>query len=1385
MTEFNKVISGLQSGISRRLILYILLFSMVITFIGTGLQLYLDFNRGIKSIHTTFNQVESSYLHSIINSLWITDNELLQLQLEGILRLPDMQFVEVRKGADVLQAAGTPQSESIIEHNIPLVYAYNGKDVHLGDMHIVASLKGVYSRIFNRILIILSMQTINIFLVSLFIFIIFYQLVGKHIISMASFAESMRFDSTDQMFQLDRKLKTKNPDELEQLVTSFNSMRQKLARDINRREIVEKTLQESEQNLIKGQEIAQMGYWKLNPGSGEIEGSDELLRIFELGKDKMDLNAFADRVHPEDREYDLEHIQIGIEQGVPWDIEHRLLLKDGSVKWVRAIGEPSQDANGNTTQIIGIVQDITERKQAEESLHKFEHIVSSSTDMLAFLDKQYIYLAANKAYIKAFDLTTEKLIGKTVGEVFGNEFFNSVIKTHADLCLAGEEVNYQDWFDFPSIGKCYMDITYYPYYAGDKQILGFVVNGRNITERKLSEERVKISEQRSLAYLENSPACTKIVDLDFNLQFMSEAGIKGLHIDNIEEYYGKPYPFYFYPDSFKVPMTRNLNKAKESDEIITQEAPVVDVDGNEIWFHSTIVPVKDDNGLLEYLMIVSIDTTERKQAEQALNQSEKRFDLAMSASKDGLFDWDLVTNEIYYSPVWKSMLGYEDNELPNDFSVWEELIEPEDAKASWKMQHELINKQRDQFELEFKMRHKDRHWVDILSRAKAIFDDTGKAIRIVGTHIDITGRKQAEQALRESNEKYLNLMDSLGTGVVLHAPDTSIILSNPKASEILGISLEQMKGKKAVDPQWRFVKNDGTDLPIDEYPVNKALRLMEPFSEYFIGIKRPDREYITWVNVNASLVLAENNNTKYVTISFNDTTEQKQAEQALKQSEEKLNLIINASPIGICTVDTLGNISTTNQAYERMVGYSKDECRSLSFFDVTHPNDRPKNKELFQSMFSLDAIGFSMKKRYVRKDGSEIDVAVHAIGIMDAEGNVRFGTAFVDDITDRKRAEEALRESEEKLNALFTSLTEMIVMHELVLNAAGEAIDYRIIDCNKVFSEVTGIPKEDAIGKLASEVYQTDPPPYMEKYAKVALGGGPHEFTTFYPPLSKHFMISVVSPQTGLFATITTDITAMMQIQEMIMAKNKEMENYLYVTSHDLRTPLVNIQGFSQRLKKQADSIKPLFTDETIEPEILHQLAIITDEDIPKTLSFVLSNIEKMDTLINGLLQLSRTGTVELNIQKIDMNALFKKILQSLDFQIKEAQCDIHIDSLPGCYGDAALLDQLFANIISNALNHSDSKRALEITVTAKHLFNTVVYSIRDTGKGIEQKHLDKIWDVFYRIDRRSGKTGEGIGLSLVKRIVEKHKGKVWAESEENKGSVFYIELQKCSFTEF
>lgn len=160
-------------------------------------------------------------------------------------------------------------------------------------------------------------------------------------------------------------------------------------------------------------------------------------------------------------------------------------------------------------------------------------------------------------------------------------------------------------------------------------------NLENITKEQLLEEvkqlKTKIaelekSEIKSRIWLENSPVCTKIVDLDFNLQYMSSSGVRELKIDDITEFYGKPYPLHFYPDSFKISMTKNLKKVKETGEIITQEAIIVDIDGKKLWYYSTLVPVNTDEGKLDYIMVVSLDTSKRKRAEEELLNHRKHLE---------------------------------------------------------------------------------------------------------------------------------------------------------------------------------------------------------------------------------------------------------------------------------------------------------------------------------------------------------------------------------------------------------------------------------------------------------------------------------------------------------------------------------------------------------------------------------------------------------------------------------------------------------------------------------------------------------------------------------------------------------------------------------------
>ncbi|HQB83083.1 MAG TPA: HAMP domain-containing sensor histidine kinase, partial [Candidatus Rifleibacterium sp.] len=370
------------------------------------------------------------------------------------------------------------------------------------------------------------------------------------------------------------------------------------------------------------------------------------------------------------------------------------------------------------------------------------------------------------------------------------------------------------------------------------------------------------------------------------------------------------------------------------------------------------------------------------------------------------------------------------------------------------------------------------------------------------------------------------------------------------------------------------------------------------------------------------------------------------------------------------------------------------------------------------------------------------------------------------------------------LAGIFNQLKEIVAVHEMIFDEAGEAVDYRIIGFNTAFLQLLGKTGEEVKDALATGLFASRPAPYISEYESVLTSGQPKELLTFYPPLDRHFSITAVPLGQNLFATVTNDITTSRQMHELMSARSKELENYLYVTSHDLRTPLVNIQGFSQRLNRQVAKVLTLAGEY---PQITEneELKKLLEEGIPKTLQFIFAGVNKMDSLLNGLLQLSRTGRATMSVKPVDMNQLLEKIIETNAFQLSETGASVKVENLPGCYGDENLLNQMFSNLISNAVKYRDPSRNLVIEISAISGLRKAIYSIKDNGTGIEKKHLDQIWNLFYRIDDATSVSGDGIGLSVVKKIAEKHRGKVKVESEPGVGSVFSVVLQTTEFQEY
>ena len=244
-----------------------------------------------------------------------------------------------------------------------------------------------------------------------------------------------------------------------------------------------------------------------------------------------------------------------------------------------------------------------------------------------------------------------------------------------------------------------------------------------------------------------------------------------------------------------------------------------------------------------------------------------------------------------------------------------------------------------------------------------------------------------------------------------------------------------------------------------------------------------------------------------------------------------------------------------------------------------------------------------------------------------------------------------------------------------------------------------------------------------------------------------------------------------------LIEKKKEMENFLYITTHDLRGPLVNIQGFSQNLERYASELRGALAAEALPAALKKTLDKIAGESIPGALKFVLESSRKMDSLITALLKVSRLGRVEMKPETVEMNELLKKLQTSMQYQLKDSGGEIKSGNLPPCKADPGAVSQLFSNLLDNAVKYRDKDRPLVVTVAGDVKGGLVTYTVADNGSGISEADLHRIWNVFSRSARAPGRTGEGIGLPMVRLIAEKNGGGIRAESQDGVGSVFYVQL--------
>ena len=271
---------------------------------------------------------------------------------------------------------------------------------------------------------------------------------------------------------------------------------------------------------------------------------------------------------------------------------------------------------------------------------------------------------------------------------------------------------------------------------------------------------------------------------------------------------------------------------------------------------------------------------------------------------------------------------------------------------------------------------------------------------------------------------------------------------------------------------------------------------------------------------------------------------------------------------------------------------------------------------------------------------------------------------------------------------------------------------------------------------------------------------------------------------------IRTDITQrkaaeaeLQQFASDLAEKNKELETIVYTVSHDLRSPLLNVQGFGRQLTEACEQLQAKIAAAVEGNVPAAELKPVVETTIPQALRFINAGVRKMDVLLTGLLRFSRLGRITLTIVPLRMDEQLAEIVAAMKFQIDQAKAEVKVQPLPPCLGDQAQTNRVFSNLIDNALKYRDPARPLKIMVSGHIEAGQAVYAVSDNGMGIAASHQAKVFEIFHRLDPDST-AGEGLGLTIAQRILERQHGRIWVESQPGTGSTFYVALPAAETSE-
>jgi PAS domain S-box-containing protein len=485
-----------------------------------------------------------------------------------------------------------------------------------------------------------------------------------------------------------------------------------------------------------------------------------------------------------------------------------------------------------------------------------------------------------------------------------------------------------------------------------------------------------------------------------------------------------------------------------------------------------------------------------------------------------------------------------------------------------------------------------------------------------------------------------------------------------------------------------------------------------------------------------------------------DNSKTQQDNTALKKSEEKYRALFDNSSDAILLLKNDNSIFDANRRSCDLLGYSYDELTGMTVMDLHPPEEHKRARQLKEQGVETGSFRDIEDTHYRHKDGHLIPVSITATIVRSISEPMAI--IQIRNITERRLAEQALRESEERFRSLAGNIPGIIyrceILHPWHMEHISESIfditGYLAVDFMESHIRDWGdlILKGDVeyVNRLVEESIAKHEHFELEYRIRHADGsfrwvhdkGVPLYDEKGAPKWLDGVVMDVTERKYG-------DLEREKLLEELA-TKNEELQGIVFVASHDLKTPLVNIQGFSGELVKTCEKIKAVLESEDTPPDFKEKLRPLLYEDVPEALH---------------------------------MNDMIKGVIASMQFQITNSGTEVTVGDLPSCRGDSDYINQVFSNLIANAVKYLHPDRKGRISISGEIADGDSVYCVADNGIGIAPENQKKIFEIFHRLENSHGAKGEGLGLTIALRILERQGGKIHIESEHGNGTKFFVSL--------